>query len=501
MIPIYKPFLDKYKTSAKDAIESEWISNHGMYVDLATNLLCEKLGVKHCVLMNNGTSATHCLYKALKFKYPSLTKIYIPNNVFIAPYSTGLQEYPPENFEVMRTNPNTMNICTDEEYIRTLEKGAAVMIVHNLGNIINVPRLQRLRPDLIFIEDNCEGLFGKYEGQFSGTSPFTLCSSVSFYGNKTITTGEGGAFFTNDLEIYKYIKTYFSHGMSERRYVHSLVGTNYRMTNVQAAFLYDQLNDLESILKEKERIYKTYEKELGKEFSLFEQEDRSEHSKWMFSLRVKGIEYEKLEKALLEKNIQIRPVFYDIHDHDSMKQILNKENKIDFLHECFMLPSYPSLTEIQQKYIVHCVKEYYSFHKNKYRLEEKVTVEMINEFLANRKSISRHFRYYDKRRVEDVLKNHLYTLVCYEEDKVIGYGHIDFEGKAWLGICILNEYQGKGYGRILMKKLLEYVDSKKMDVYLTVDSDNILAIELYLKNGFQISKKEGSVVWMYRIKQ
>jgi dTDP-4-amino-4,6-dideoxygalactose transaminase len=75
MIPIYKPFLEKYKESAKEAIESEWISNHGMYVDLASKLLCDILGVKYCILMNNGTSSTHCLYKALKYKFAKINII------------------------------------------------------------------------------------------------------------------------------------------------------------------------------------------------------------------------------------------------------------------------------------------------------------------------------------------------------------------------------------------------------------------------------------------
>ena len=77
MIPIYKPYISKYKTSAIKAIESEWISNHGIYVDIATDRLKEILGIKYCILMNNGTSATHCLFKALKFKYPHIAKIYI----------------------------------------------------------------------------------------------------------------------------------------------------------------------------------------------------------------------------------------------------------------------------------------------------------------------------------------------------------------------------------------------------------------------------------------
>ena len=66
MLPIYKPYLNKYKQSVIDAIESEWISNHGVYIELSTNLLKNILNVKYCILMNNGTSATHCLFKSLK---------------------------------------------------------------------------------------------------------------------------------------------------------------------------------------------------------------------------------------------------------------------------------------------------------------------------------------------------------------------------------------------------------------------------------------------------
>ena len=93
-------------------------------------------------------------------------------------------EYKEEQLEIMKINPDTLNIDTNEDYINTLDKNSCVLIVHNLGNIINVPRLKRIRPDLIFIEDNCEGLFGKYEEEYSGCSKYSLCSAVSFYANK-----------------------------------------------------------------------------------------------------------------------------------------------------------------------------------------------------------------------------------------------------------------------------------------------------------------------------
>ena len=263
MFSVYKPYLEKYKKSAHEAIDTEWISNHGIYVELASNELKNKIQCKECILMNNGTAATHCLFLALKYKYPNISKIYLPNNVFIAAYNCGLMEYPKEIFEIMKINEETLNIDTNEEYIKSLEENSAIVIVHNLGNIVNIPRLKRLRPDIIIIEDNCEGIFGKYEGNYTGSCEEVLASAVSFYGNKTITTGEGGAFLTNNKEIYDFIKNIYSHGMSEERYIHNYLGYNYRMTNLQAAFLYEQMKDIDHILSKKKEVFNNYYKYLN----------------------------------------------------------------------------------------------------------------------------------------------------------------------------------------------------------------------------------------------
>jgi len=364
MIPIYKPYLKKYKTSALKSIEDEWISNHGIFVKLAGDKLCEILGVKYCILMNNGTSATQCLYKALKFKYPTVNKIYVPNNVFVAPINCGLMEYDQSCFEIMRMSPKTLNIDTSEDYFASLEPNSCVVIVHNLGNIINVPRLQRLRPDLIFIEDNCEGLFGRYENQCSGS--VSLCSSVSFYGNKTVTTGEGGAFFTNDQEVYKFIKNIYSHGMSDKRYVHHNLGFNFRMTNVQAGFLYDQLNDYQHIMTLKQAIFDNYDCLLAPLINdgtvvKSDIESDTQISYWMYNMSIPSINYEKLEAFMEQKNVQIRPVFYDLHIHNHMKELKKTVDdpftKIISDHGV-MLPSHPELTPEEQKYIVSCINEF-----------------------------------------------------------------------------------------------------------------------------------------------
>lgn len=369
MIPIYKPYLKNYKQSALKCIEDEWISNHGIFVKLASDKLCEILGVKYCILMNNGTSATQCLYKALKYKYPTINKIYVPNNVFVAPINCGLMEYDQECFEILKMNPKTLNMETSEEYISSLEPNSCVMLVHNLGNIVNIPRLQRLRPDLVFIEDNCEGLFGKYEGKLSGS--VGLCSSVSFYGNKTVTTGEGGAFLTNDQEIYKFIKNIYSHGMSDKRYVHHNLGYNFRMTNIEAGFLYDQLNDYQHIMSLKKAIFTNYDLLLSPLIEAgvvvkTESEPETQISYWMYNMLIPSINYEKLEAFMEQKNVQIRPVFYDLHIHNHMKDI--KKGAVDpftiaVSDHGVMLPSHPELTLDEQKYIVSCIGEFiHTYH-------------------------------------------------------------------------------------------------------------------------------------------
>ena len=328
MITIYEPEIKKYVSSAVNAINSCWISNHGEYINKANNKLKEILNCKYSILMANGTCATHCLFLSLKFKYPNIKKIYIPNNCYVAAWNSLFTEYSHNIVEVLKMDLFTWNINTDEEYIKSLDKDSAMLIVHNLGNIINVPRLKNIRPDIIFIEDNCEGLFGKYEGIYSGTFEETLCSSISFYGNKIITTGEGGAFITNNEDVYNYILKAYSQGLSNERYLHDTHAFNYRMTNIQAAFLYDQLNDIQNILNNKRKIFENYENLLQPLINegfvkIFQKEYNTQSADWIFSLRL--VNNTKSKKEIYEffkqNNIDTRPFFYPINSHKHLEDI------------------------------------------------------------------------------------------------------------------------------------------------------------------------------------
>ena len=91
MIPIYQPYFnEKNLEYAHKAIDSGWISSQGEYLDLSKNKLKELLGCKRLILTNNGTTATHLLALALKYKHPHITKIIVPNNVYVAAWNSFL---------------------------------------------------------------------------------------------------------------------------------------------------------------------------------------------------------------------------------------------------------------------------------------------------------------------------------------------------------------------------------------------------------------------------
>ena len=111
---------------------------------------------------------------------------------------------------------------------------------------------------------------------------------------------------------------------------------------------------------------------------------------------------------------------------------------------------------------------------------------LLNNFILNNK-LPYTFRYFNKRNI-NVINNHLITIILLDKDLPFGYAHIDFDdNKYWLGICILEEYQGKGYGKKIMEYIFNNEKIKNIDkIYLTVDKINTVAIKLYTNFDFTI---------------
>ena len=124
-----------------------------------------------------------------------------------------------------------------------------------------------------------------------------------------------------------------------------------------------------------------------------------------------------------------------------------------------------------------------------YNLINNKNIYLLKEFIQNEKS--ENFRYYQNRNI-NVIKNHILTLILTNEMKnIIGYGHLDSEeNKIWLGICVCENYRGKGYGKKIMNYILGFAKNNNLEkIHLTVDKNNLVAKKLYEKNNFIIEKE------------
>lgn len=368
MIPIYKPYLPANSLQyAHDALDSTWISSQGKYLAQVTLKLQELLNTPHIIPLNNGTSACHLVAKTLyRVCRPSSgkKKIIVPNNVYVAAWNAFLFD---NQYELIPVDANldTWNIDLDKlDEAIVNNPDADVLIVHNIGNVIDVPRLQNKYPKAHFVEDNCEGFLGTYGGLPTGSASFA--TAVSFFGNKNVTSGEGGLFITNSADAYDYAKCVQGQGQSNIRFVHKELGYNYRMTNIQAALLLGQLECLPDILNLKRNIFDTYHQAFGNRDDIRTQinDENTTNANWMFGVRVPGqISYAAAELYFQMRGIEIRPMFYSIANHDHLRTnsdvhpadctVADRLNK-----ECFILPSYPELTMNEQKYIIDNVNEY-----------------------------------------------------------------------------------------------------------------------------------------------
>jgi len=341
-----------------DVIDSNWISFTGKYVKLCEDEIKKKFNVKHVLLTNNGTSATHCVVKSVKYKYPNCNKIYIPDHCYIAVYNSVLYEYTKEQIEIIPIDENTWNL--DLNYIDKLEPNSCLMLVHNLGNIIPIDIIKSKRPDIIIIEDNCEGFMGKYGETYSGSD--TLASSISFYANKHITCAEGGAFITNDDDVYKHIKCFATQGITDIKYIHSMVAYNYKCNNLSAALLYSQLNKIDYIYNKKKHIFNLYTelfKSHSDKIAIQYIEPYTTHSYWMFGIKfINGYNnYNEVEKYFIEKNIEIRPFFYNYRNHPYLNDIKSLSDK-NFDNQIILLPLHCYLKDQDVRYIIDCVINY-----------------------------------------------------------------------------------------------------------------------------------------------
>lgn len=361
--------------------------------NLDTDVLENKSPVNYSLLTNSGTAATHLLYKALKFKLPKLKYVLVPSNSYVAVYNSILYDQDDvtlipilsqgwDHSAYPVSNTGFVNIDYDdlEQLLDGLDpEEAAIMVVHNLGNPVDVNRIHKMSEGkFLIVEDNCEGFGGGYIDangiNITATGTDCLASSVSFYGNKNITCGEGGAVITEDAELYDYLKCLRGQGESEKKWIHSHLGYNYRMSNLNASVLRGELCVSRYAYERKKEIFEHYDK-LFKSFYegciinpiTVDVPKKLINSKWMYAIKTVEPVANELRDYLGRFGIETRPMFHNMYKHEHInphvgmdkKRLESVINADKFIHDrVVVLPSGPTLTEGEIEFIGMKVNEF-----------------------------------------------------------------------------------------------------------------------------------------------
>ena len=178
MIKIYEPYrISDSSRIAKESIDAGRLTCYNEEYRYVTQRLTA-LHDTPVIPVFNGTCATHLAFKAMKLKVPGLKNIIVPNNVYVAAWNSMLMDGEinliPVDADINTWCVDVLKLC--DVIQKHSYEDTGILIVHNVGGIVNVPSLKRKFPFHTFIEDNCEGFLGEYEGHKTGTA--SLASSI-----------------------------------------------------------------------------------------------------------------------------------------------------------------------------------------------------------------------------------------------------------------------------------------------------------------------------------
>lgn len=345
-IPVYTPDLSGNEIRyAEDALRSGWISSIGAYVEKFEAAIATETGCPHAIALSNGTVALHLALHCLDIGPGD--EVIVPSFTYIASVNTIAQTGAKPVFVESRASDWLMDPTDLERCITPRTK--AIMPVHLFGAICD-PEINAIarRHGIYVIEDAAEALGSRINGQHVGADADV--TTFSFFGNKTVTTGEGGAVIAHDPALAARMRKVKGQGQSlDRRYWHDELGFNYRMTNICAAIGAAQMERLGEILARKAHIAALYKQLLSdNRFSFQQVGSNIQSSNWLVSLLLpQGADRDAVMQYLAEHGVDSRPVFYCAHH---MPMYLTGETfpiAEDIAARGISLPSFPTLSDEQ----------------------------------------------------------------------------------------------------------------------------------------------------------
>jgi len=318
--PVTTPVLSgnefKYLT---DAFCSTWISSSGSYIDKFEDEFSKYSDCAYGSAVSNGTVALHLALVALEIGIDD--EVIIPDLTFAATINAVLHANATP--VIVDVEKDSWCISPQEVENAITTKTKAIIPVHLYGQPCDMDAIMKIakKYKLKVIEDCAQAHGAMFKNQKVGS--FGDIGCFSFYGNKVITTGEGGMCTTNDPLLNRKMRILRDHGMSrEKKYWHDMVGFNYRMTNLQAAIGAAQLERIESIHKNRREYENCYRAALGKKnFTFQDNLNNRQRITWLVSFLIdEDTNREEYIDNLKGKGIDARPFFYPLSDMEIYKE-------------------------------------------------------------------------------------------------------------------------------------------------------------------------------------
>ena len=346
-----------------DCVKTGWVSSQGKYVKQFEDMFSKYHSGMYALAVSNGTVALHLALAALNIGKGD--EVIVPDLTFAA--SVNAIIYTGAVPVLVDVDPYTWNLDITKMASKITSRTKAIMPVHLYGHPCDMEALMEYakKYNLLLIEDCAEAIGSYYNSKPVGV--FGDAATFSFYGNKTITTGEGGMIIFKDKDIADRAAMLRDHGMKKtKRYWHEEVGYNYRLTNIQAAIGVAQFERLDEFVDAKRRIAKAYNETLSEIpfFQIPAEQKSVKSSYWLYTCIISAdapFTRDGLIEYLGMQGIETRPVFYPMH---IMPPYINFGNSNDLqisshLSKCgISLPSSVNLTELELGYITSSIKTF-----------------------------------------------------------------------------------------------------------------------------------------------
>jgi perosamine synthetase len=352
-IPVYQPYLGgNEKQYVLDCLDSTWISSKGKYLALFEESFKRYTGARYATAVSNGTVAIHLALVALGIGPGD--EVIVPSLTYIASVNPIVQVGATPVFaDSLR---DSWQLDPEDVRRKLTPRTRAIMAVHLYGHPADMPAIMAIaREHELFVVEDCAEAFGsRIGGQHVGT--FGDIATFSFFGNKTVTTGEGGMVITNDATLNDRSVHYKGQGLAKHRtYWHDVVGFNYRMTNICAAIGLAQMERADETLEKKLELARRYDRLLAGLSVETHRAARADvvHSYWMYSVLVPSGQRDAVIARMAELGVETRPLFYPVHTMPMYSQRYQRHRVAEELGwRGINLPSWPEMSEAQTERVV-----------------------------------------------------------------------------------------------------------------------------------------------------